>query len=608
MSRHSAKLRNKPQTAPAQARTTAQTPEARNSVLGLQRTAGNRAVTDLLTGSPGKPLDRATQDKMESSFQEEFDDVRIHSGRTTRGAVEILGADAFTSGRDIVFGEGKYSPESKRGEKLLAHELAHVVQQRRGGSAPRAFEPNSSVEQDAGAAAAQFSSGSGPVSVNAASGPGVARQESDEPWWKKRLNPLYQRALEVLPKDAAAKLEQANEGAKALVKSAGVSDEGLNQAVRAAEPALAPIGLALGVKDSSAAPPPASGPSPTPATAPAPPTSAATPKTDAPPSAAAPGDSLGAMIPFFTPGGGTTPTPSVPEGPFTPPEIPVGQPFANIGWDIAARQGVFDQVAPQIAPRAIGLLPRAGVAGAAFAAGFLGPFAIGYAREHGAELQEQPDPDVRDQAIAGAPPPITDDLDAGAPEVQQAPSAGTPPPALDPGTQNSAVLPPQQDPAPVVDPAAKDSAQLPGPSSDAAELGGSSRPGLRDSTILQVWQNALRRGKGVVRDPASGEKLEPPYYDANGKLVYDWHMGHLEDHEWWRLRKLHEAGKLTWAEVIEQYNDPSHYHPEDPSENVSHEHESKTEYVLPDGTVIRPGPGRPFRRLPTRNKQVRRKR
>lgn len=238
--------------APTSERAGTQPTGAPDAVLAVQRAAGNRAVASLLGGNSGKPLDAATRQEMESRFTENFSDVRVHADGAAAASAAVLCANAWTCGRDIVFGEGSYSPGTSGGKKLLAHELAHVVQQRRGGAIPRTFEPASAAEQDAANATGQFA-GTGPVSVSVATGTGVARQESEEPWWKKRLNPIYQRALEVLPKAAAEKLEEANAVAKDIVTATGASDEGLNQAVQVAEPVLKPIADYLGVK--SDAPP-----------------------------------------------------------------------------------------------------------------------------------------------------------------------------------------------------------------------------------------------------------------------------------------------------------------------------------------------------------------
>jgi hypothetical protein len=58
--------------------------------------------------------------------------VKMHSGEGAAGQARAFGAKAFTSGRDIVFGAGRYQPGTSEGRRLLAHELAHVVQQTSG--------------------------------------------------------------------------------------------------------------------------------------------------------------------------------------------------------------------------------------------------------------------------------------------------------------------------------------------------------------------------------------------------------------------------------------------------------------------------------------------
>ena len=109
------------------------------AVLTLQRTAGNRAVTQLLrtregwqrvkpSTRGGAPLDGATRKSMESRFGPELGAVRVHTGLEAQHAAAALGAEAFTSGTHIWFGE-RAGPEDGR---LLAHELAHVVQQVQG--------------------------------------------------------------------------------------------------------------------------------------------------------------------------------------------------------------------------------------------------------------------------------------------------------------------------------------------------------------------------------------------------------------------------------------------------------------------------------------------
>ena len=77
----------------------------------------------------GKSLPPAGRNFFESRFGRDFSHVRVHSDRAAAAVAEAFQARAFTVGRDIVFGEGEYHSGSAGGRKLLAHELAHVVQQ-----------------------------------------------------------------------------------------------------------------------------------------------------------------------------------------------------------------------------------------------------------------------------------------------------------------------------------------------------------------------------------------------------------------------------------------------------------------------------------------------
>ena len=81
------------------------------------------------TGSTaGAPLPGPVRRSFESGFGQRLDGVRLHSGSSAAGAAAALQARAFTVGSDIVFGAGELAPETPSGQRLLAHELAHVVQ------------------------------------------------------------------------------------------------------------------------------------------------------------------------------------------------------------------------------------------------------------------------------------------------------------------------------------------------------------------------------------------------------------------------------------------------------------------------------------------------
>ncbi len=81
--------------------------------------------------SGGKQLDTNTMNDMNSRFNFNFKDVRVHDDSSISNSAEFLNAKAYTSGNHIVFGQGQYRPATRKGKELLAHELAHVVQNTR---------------------------------------------------------------------------------------------------------------------------------------------------------------------------------------------------------------------------------------------------------------------------------------------------------------------------------------------------------------------------------------------------------------------------------------------------------------------------------------------
>ncbi len=86
-------------------------------------------VNDVLA-APGRPLDEPARGLMESRFGHDFGQVRIHDDAQAAASARAVHAHAYTVGQDIVFAPGRYEPETARGQHLLAHELAHTVQQR----------------------------------------------------------------------------------------------------------------------------------------------------------------------------------------------------------------------------------------------------------------------------------------------------------------------------------------------------------------------------------------------------------------------------------------------------------------------------------------------
>jgi hypothetical protein len=104
---------------------------------GLHRSGGGAGAVDSELEQAireergaGQGLDPAVERKMGSALGDDFSDVRVHADDTANALNHAVRADAFTTGADIFFREGKYQPGGTDGERLLAHELTHVVQQR----------------------------------------------------------------------------------------------------------------------------------------------------------------------------------------------------------------------------------------------------------------------------------------------------------------------------------------------------------------------------------------------------------------------------------------------------------------------------------------------
>src|SRR6185503_19202048 len=77
----------------------------------------------------GASLPREVRSFFEPRFGRDLSDVRVHTGAQADGAARSVNALAYTVGRDVIFGHGQYSPTTTEGQRLLAHELTHVVQQ-----------------------------------------------------------------------------------------------------------------------------------------------------------------------------------------------------------------------------------------------------------------------------------------------------------------------------------------------------------------------------------------------------------------------------------------------------------------------------------------------
>lgn len=157
----------------------------------LPRPAGPRAARGLDAGSP---LPEPLLPMLEHRLGHDFSQVRVHTGAPAAALAGALRAKAFASGDDLVFAEGRFEPGTPRGVELIAHELAHVAQQRQGAG------PAAAAESRARSAAHEVARG-GEVSPQALGGaePGIHCDPEDENKPPGALPPMPNFQLSTLP-------------------------------------------------------------------------------------------------------------------------------------------------------------------------------------------------------------------------------------------------------------------------------------------------------------------------------------------------------------------------------------------------------------------------
>ena len=126
----------------------------------------SESQTPAITLGQGRPLPSAVSKAMEGGFAHSFADVRVHDGVEGDEVAREFAARALTVGDDVFFREGAFAPETSFGSRVLAHELAHVVQQTANESSRRDSAPieaeeykSDDAEQEAHEAAEALSSG-----------------------------------------------------------------------------------------------------------------------------------------------------------------------------------------------------------------------------------------------------------------------------------------------------------------------------------------------------------------------------------------------------------------------------------------------------------------
>lgn len=170
-------------------------------LLRLQRSVGNAGVGAAVeddrspvldvVSTGGRPLEEPVRHDMESRLGHDFGDVRIHDDGAAHSSAQSVAAHAYTVGSHVVFQRDAYDPTSSDGQRTLAHELTHVVQQRSGpvdGSPTaggiRVSDPADRFEREASARADQAMTTSpvqsAPVQRQEAESVAVQRQGAPE--------------------------------------------------------------------------------------------------------------------------------------------------------------------------------------------------------------------------------------------------------------------------------------------------------------------------------------------------------------------------------------------------------------------------------------------
>ncbi len=134
--------------------------DCKKKKIPLQRYASGAAIAPVappivheVLRSQGQPLDPGTRAFMEPRFRQDFSQVRVHTDERAAESARAVSAHAYTVGRHVVFGRGRYAPTTTGGTQLLAHELSHVVHQEKsdngyGRSIPIVNDKNQELEAD----------------------------------------------------------------------------------------------------------------------------------------------------------------------------------------------------------------------------------------------------------------------------------------------------------------------------------------------------------------------------------------------------------------------------------------------------------------------------
>jgi hypothetical protein len=192
---------------------------------GEQEEGAASPVHDVIGKGAGSTLDAGVRGQMEAKMGQDFSDVKVHTGSEAANASKSVQAQAFTVGNEIVFNEGKYSPTSNEGQRTIAHELTHVVQQREGSvdGTPReggisVSDPGDKFEQEAEANADVVMSGGDHAGHDhaAPAAAGVQREAEDEAAVQTMRDDTAVQREEAKDEDEAAPAEEEEKDVQGL--------------------------------------------------------------------------------------------------------------------------------------------------------------------------------------------------------------------------------------------------------------------------------------------------------------------------------------------------------------------------------------------------------
>ena len=149
--------------------------------------------------SPGRPLDTETRAAMEPRFAHDFGNVRVHTDSEAAASARSIHARAYTVGSNVVFGQGEFRPRTDEGQSLIAHELAHVMQNDTASTIEPRMSQDGEPSEQAAHQVAQFTpSAQRPAGLAAQSSvPALQRQPADTaaPDFRLRPSPWFMRSM-----------------------------------------------------------------------------------------------------------------------------------------------------------------------------------------------------------------------------------------------------------------------------------------------------------------------------------------------------------------------------------------------------------------------------